>query len=82
MPSFFSAYALYSPEAPVARPDLSAYLDPSDTVTPGIDMVMCLSCHRPHGSPYKDILRWDYDLMITNDSSKSGGCFTCHSHKN
>jgi hypothetical protein len=45
-------------------------------------MVMCLSCHRPHGSPYKDILRRDYDLMIANDSSKSGGCFTCHSYKN
>jgi predicted CXXCH cytochrome family protein len=78
----YAAYTQYSPEAPVARPDLTGYSGPSSTVTPGTDMVMCLSCHRPHGSPYKDILRWDYDEMIAGDSSKSGGCFTCHSHKN
>jgi len=48
----------------------------------GTDLVMCLSCHKPHGSPYSDMLRWDYSEMIAGDDSKSGGCFTCHTQKN
>jgi len=77
----YSAYTAYSIEAPVARtvvPDT-----PSATVAPGTtDVVMCLSCHAVHATPYADILRWDYSDMIAGDSSKSGGCFTCHTTKN
>jgi len=54
----------------------------SSVVTPGTDRVMCLSCHRAHGSPYLDMLRWDYNTMIAADSTKSGGCFICHTNKN
>ena len=45
---------LYDPLSPVTRQSLSD--PPSDPghVNPGSDMVMCLSCHRPHGSPYPD----------------------------
>ena len=79
----YSAYNTYSIEAPVSRPTSFDWgSGPSATVTPGEDMVMCLSCHRPHGSPYQDILRWDYSDMIAGDPSKSGGCFTCHTQKN
>jgi len=80
----YGAYTTYDPNVPVARKDavtLSAYSGPSDTVTPGQDKVMCLSCHRAHGSPYKDMLRWDYDNIIAGGGG-SGGCFTCHSTKN
>jgi predicted CXXCH cytochrome family protein len=63
-------YTVYNPQVPVARPDLSGYEGPSSTVTPGTDMVMCLSCHRAHGSPYPQMLRWDF-----------GGCFNCHTNK-
>ncbi|HHN64450.1 MAG TPA: hypothetical protein ENK09_03715, partial [Nitrospirae bacterium] len=80
----YGAYTTYDPNVPVARKDavtLSTYSGPSDTVTPGQDKVMCLSCHRAHGSPYKDMLRWDYDNIIAGGGG-SGGCFTCHSTKN
>lgn len=75
----YSAYTAYSTEAPVARPNIA---DPiSNVVTPGTDIVMCLSCHRAHASAYPDILRWDYSTMIAGGGG-SGGCFTCHTQKN
>jgi predicted CXXCH cytochrome family protein len=80
----YTAYTTYDPEVPVARPDaavLSGYAGPSSQVTPGTDKVMCLSCHRAHGSPYKDMLRWDYGTMNVG-SGLTGGCFKCHSTKN
>jgi hypothetical protein len=76
----YSAYTTYSVEAPIARPIVPGA--PSSTVTPGTDVVMCLSCHSSHATPYADILRWDYSDMIAGDTSKSGGCFTCHTQKN
>jgi predicted CXXCH cytochrome family protein len=69
----------YDPQVPVARDDLSGGV--SSTVTLDDDMVMCLSCHRPHGSPYPDMLRFDYDDMIAG-SGNTGGCFQCHTQKN
>ena len=75
----YAAYTTYSPEAPVARPSLTTV---SSTVTPGTDMVMCLSCHRAHGSPYDDMLRWDYDGQVAGGGGDDGtGCFTCHTTK-
>ncbi len=66
----------YSTEAPVA------WVNPG---TPDRDeaIVMCLSCHRPHGSAYKDLLRWDYVNMVagTTGGSAGTGCFTCHTGK-
>ena len=73
----------YDPDVPVARPDLSSGT-PSGTVTlgPGGDMVMCLSCHVAHGSPYDDMLRWDYNGMIADGGGADGtGCFVCHTKK-
>jgi predicted CXXCH cytochrome family protein len=61
-------YTEYNPQNPVSRPDLSGYTGPSSTVTPTTDMVMCLSCHRAHGSPYPKMLRWE----------TVGGCDDCH----
>ncbi|MDQ7839272.1 MAG: cytochrome c3 family protein [Thermodesulfobacteriota bacterium] len=72
----------YAPNVPVARPSLAGWTEASANVTLGTDLVMCLSCHKPHGSPYSDMLRWDYSEMIAGDDSKSGGCFTCHTQKN
>ena len=79
----YASYTVYNPDVPVARPDLSGYSRPSTTVTPGTDLVMCLSCHRPHGSPYSDMLRWDYSLMSagTTGAGAGNGCFVCHSNK-
>jgi len=76
----YSLYTTYSTEAPVARPDLSGYSGASQTVTPGTDLVMCLSCHRAHGSPYHDMLRWDYSGHWCEGSDNTG-CCTCHTSK-
>ncbi len=46
----------------------------------GDAIVLCVSCHRAHGSPYKYILRWDY-FNWPNGSVKNG-CIACHSAKN
>lgn len=70
---------LYSLEAPVARATVPAMA--AGAVTPGTDIVMCLSCHRAHGSPVNDLLRWDYSTMIAGGGS-TNGCFTCHTDLN
>jgi hypothetical protein len=77
----YTAYSTYDPNVPVARAALTAV---SNTVG-STDMVMCLSCHRAHGSPYNDMLRWNYDGMVAGNGSGGGndgtGCFKCHSEK-
>jgi len=77
----YVAYTTYDPIAPVARPNLTSIANPG-LVANNSDMVMCLSCHRAHGSPYDDLLRWDYGNMVAGDTTKSGGCFICHTAKN
>ena len=77
----YTAYTVYDPNVPVARPDLGA-VTAHGSVANNEDMVMCLSCHRAHGSPYDDMLRWNYADMVAGDNTKSGGCFVCHSEKN
>ena len=74
----------YNPVSPVARPGGFAWASgtPSGEVAPGTDMVMCLSCHRPHGSRYADLLRWDYSAMDAGGGGSDVGCFYCHTTKN
>ena len=45
----------------------------------GDAIILCISCHRAHGSPYKYILRWDY-VNWPNGTAKNG-CFACHGAK-
>jgi len=71
---------LYDPLSPVAKPTVDT--TPDTTVNPGTDMVMCLSCHRPHGSPYPDLLRWDYLSQEAGGGGSDTGCFYCHTQKN
>lgn len=72
----FGATHEYDPDIPVARPSLSAV---SGTVNIGTDMVMCLSCHVAHGSPYNDMLRWKYE--DENAATANYGCRVCHTEK-
>ncbi|MCB2180577.1 MAG: hypothetical protein KQH63_00950 [Desulfobulbaceae bacterium] len=75
-------YAVYDPatnynmEAPVA------WVNPETPVREEA-VVMCLSCHRVHGSEHPDILRWDYDNMIAGNGGDYAdtGCFVCHTSK-
>ena len=73
----------YNPATPLARSALAQGDTPSGSVAAGTDMVMCLSCHRSHGSPYDDMLRWDYGNMKAGDGGDwiGKGCFYCHTSK-
>lgn len=74
----YAAFIAYDPLVPVARPSLGGAASPA--VVPGSDMVMCLSCHRAHGSPYYKMMRWDYR---SGDLATSlSGCGVCHTRKN
>lgn len=64
----------YNIETPVARTTIPATI--TNTVTPGISIVMCLSCHKAHGSAYADILRFNYSTLASG-----GGCLRCHTGK-
>ncbi len=47
--------------------------------TPGDAIVLCVSCHRAHGSPYWKSLRWDYKGWPANGALN--GCNACHTSK-
>ncbi|NPA39514.1 MAG: cytochrome c3 family protein [Thermodesulfobacteria bacterium] len=47
----------------------------------GDAIVLCLSCHRAHGSPYPDLLRWDYSACQAGSPSADCGCLACHTSK-
>ena len=69
--------APYSMVAPLARPDPQNVTDTSK-INPGTDIVMCLSCHRAHGSDYFKLMRWDYKGW---PAAGTNGCATCHTWK-
>jgi len=81
----FGAEHAYDPLVPVGQAISNQYpgdQDPKATVELGADKIMCLSCHRAHGSPYPDMLRWDYDEMQAGGGGGDGeGCFKCHTNK-
>jgi len=69
---------IYRTDAPVGRTKVPAA--PSNEVRPGEDVVICMSCHMAHSSPYESILRWDYDNIYAHEEGK-GGCLICHTGK-
>ncbi len=83
----YSSYTIYSLDAteqdiiaPIARQSIAdGTASASSTVTPGNDIVMCLSCHRAHASPYYKIMRWDY--KNANLVRALSGCNVCHTNK-
>jgi len=76
-----AAIGTYNLEAPVARTTVPSDCTTCSTVTAGTDVVMCLSCHRAHGSNQPDLLRWDYSAMVAGGGTNGTGCFTCHTSK-
>lgn len=74
----FSSYTSYNATAPVAK--TSPGLTTDDTVNPGSDTIMCLSCHRAHASQYFKILRWD--VKSSTLATAMSGCNVCHTSKN
>lgn len=71
----------YSVIAPLATADADDSTDDIDTVytKPDDAVVMCLSCHRAHGTPYDGILRWDYKSWP--GVGGYNGCAVCHTSK-
>ena len=63
-------------ENPFAFADISA-LAPDTAYTTSSAQVACISCHRAHGTPYDDLLRWDYSGQEAG-STTSYGCLGCH----
>jgi len=72
------AYASYSynVSAPVASDDVSN--NSVNVSLAGDRIVMCLSCHRAHASPYYAGMRWNYRGSA---GSWVNGCATCHTDK-
>lgn len=66
---------------PFAFTDLDALnVDPGTAYTAQTTgaAVSCLSCHRAHGTPYADLLRFPYDGQSAGTSSATTGCLGCH----
>jgi len=78
----YAGYTTYNLTAPVARPDPNTAT--ANIVTPGTDIIMCLSCHRTHASPYSKMMRWDYRGEGTGATLEDTltGCVVCHTSKN
>ncbi len=74
----------YSVVAPVASDDNGAPKS-AVLVADGDAIVTCVSCHRAHGSPFDDLLRWSYNedghKMIAAGGAGNVGCFVCHTTK-
>ncbi len=74
-----TAYTNYDPAIPVARDTVPS--TSSATISQTNSIVMCLSCHRAHGSAEDDLLRFNYSAQISGDSNTTGGCVACHTTK-
>ena len=93
LPGEYASYTSYDPIVPVGRTGSPAVGWKTDnTVNSATNgaIVMCLSCHRAHGSPWPDLLRWDYSGMIAGPAGTTingvtqatgTGCFVCHTNK-
>ena len=77
----------YSVVAPVGRDITTVGTGTIDTVFNSNDdaLVTCISCHRAHGTPYNDLLRWDYNsgtsVIEAGGGAGNVGCFICHTTK-
>ncbi|WP_456464757.1 hypothetical protein [Desulfurobacterium sp.] len=77
----------YSMFAPVATDNYTLLTDNTISWTGDDAIVTCVSCHRAHGSPYYDLLRWDYSTCIADSATTNAtlmnkcGCMVCHTTK-
>jgi doubled CXXCH motif protein len=70
---------IYSVISPVATNDTSPTVNQMIYSGPNDAVVMCLSCHRAHGTPHRSMLRWDYKGWPAGGYN---GCAVCHTAKN
>lgn len=74
----YASYNAYRTDAPLATSSVPA-ASSSSVATAAERIVMCLSCHQAHATPYYGILRWDYRGTA---GSWTNGCSYCHTSKN
>ena len=72
-----STTATYNGNAPLASTSVPT-ASGSDVSASSNRIVMCLSCHEAHATPYYASLRWDYRGTA---GSWSNGCGYCHTSK-
>lgn len=70
---------VYNVIAPVATMDNSNMLNSTVFSKENDAVVMCLSCHRAHGSPFAGAMRWNYRGWPEDGYN---GCAVCHTTKN
>ena len=70
----------YSTDIPVGSTNVSAVLG-EVVINAGDAIVTCLSCHRAHGSPNDDMLRFAYTMDAHSGTGANTGCFVCHTAK-
>lgn len=70
----------YSVISPLATADSTTTLNTTIYSQADDAIVMCLSCHRAHGSPYDALMRWDYKKWP--GVGGYNGCAVCHTTKN
>jgi hypothetical protein len=70
-------YATYDPTTTYNNLVPVAYID-FDNPSRATAVVMCLSCHRAHASPWFKMMRWDYKGW---PGSGTNGCGACHTSK-
>ncbi|MHB1013792.1 MAG: cytochrome c3 family protein [Desulfurivibrionaceae bacterium] len=72
----------YSVIAPVATNSTTTVVNSTVDIATNSNnaIVMCLSCHRAHGTPYDAILRWNYKQWP--QTGGYNGCAVCHTTKN
>lgn len=79
----YEGFKTYQPETPVGRTNAAGAVLGSAVPAPltaGNRIVLCVSCHRAHGSPYADALRWRYSTMAPG-TGVTNGCMNCHTKK-
>jgi Zn-finger protein len=81
----FADLTNYNPLVPVARQNVTEMDKNFTQINRGSDVVACISCHRPHGSPYPAMLRWGYRDWPGFDphtgKPADNGCAVCHTTK-
>ena len=80
--SLFTSVSLagdYFPDVPVGN--TAGAVNSKVLQASGDAIVLCISCHRAHGSPYADLLRWDYSTCTAGSANANCGCFACHTSK-
>lgn len=84
----FDSYGTYWASVPIAviNDDITTTgivvtMTDYDSMVDRFEYVVCVSCHRAHGSEYHDMLRWSYSSVVAGTSGSKVGCTKCHTSK-